>query len=77
MSRGITSIPRIEVAREADNRRENNEVRNYLYLDGPGRVLLVRDVAGRPEEIRFLEQALRVGERQLDVMTSLEFPRIL
>jgi len=66
---------RIEVARDADNRQENNEVRNYLYLDGPGRVLLVRDVAGRPEEIRFLEQALRVGERQLDVVTSLEFPQ--
>ena len=34
---------RIEVAPDADSRQENNEVRNYLYLDGPGKVLLVRD----------------------------------
>mgnify|MGYP003346101009 CR=1 FL=1 len=66
---------RIEVAPDADSRQENNEVRNYLYLDGPGKVLLVRDVAGRPEEIRFLEQALRQGERQLEVITALEFPQ--
>lgn len=66
---------RIEVSADSDVRQENNEVRNYLYLDGPGKVLLVRDVAGRPEEIRFLEQALRAGDRQLEVITALEFPQ--
>jgi hypothetical protein len=49
---------RIEVPADQDSRVENNEVRNYLYLDGPGRILLVRGVQSSPEELRFLELAL-------------------
>ncbi len=66
---------RIEPAAGTDSRDENNEVRNYIYLDGPGRILIVTDPdSSSPEEIRFLELALRQGERQVDVMTSGEVP---
>lgn len=64
---------RIETTPELDNRAENNEVRNYLYLEGPGRILLVAGGAGE-EEFRFLRQALEQGERQVDVISPLEFP---
>ncbi len=65
---------RIEVRPDQDSRPENNEVRNYLYLDGPGRILLVRGVQSSPEELRFLELALKQGERQVDVQVATEFP---
>lgn len=64
---------RIEIAPDLDNRAENNEVRNYLYLEGPGRVLLVTGDGG-DGEFRFLQQALAQGERQVDVRSALEFP---
>ena len=64
---------RIEIAPDLDNRAENNEVRNYLYLEGPGRVLLVTGDGGTGE-FRFLQQALAQGERQVDVRSALEFP---
>lgn len=64
---------RIETTPDLDNRTENNEVRNYLYLEGPGRILLVAGGEGE-EEFRFLRQALEQGERQVDVISPLEFP---
>lgn len=65
---------RIEVSAESDSRSENNEVRNYLYMDGPGRILLVRGLESSAEETRFLELSLKQGERQVDVQTATEFP---
>lgn len=65
---------RIEVAPQLDSRPENNEVRNYLFIDGPGRVLVVTDPGGNPAEWSFFEQALRQGEREIDVQDALEFP---
>ena len=41
---------RIEVAPGDDSRSENNEVRNYLYLEGPGRILVVTDPQSNPAE---------------------------
>ncbi len=65
---------RIEVPPDQDSRSENNSVRNYLYLDGPGRVLLVMDPQSNPAEWKPMETALRQGERQVDVLSALEFP---
>ena len=65
---------KIEVSPQTDSRSENNQVRNYLYLDGPGRILLVMDPQSNPAEWKALETALRQGERQVDVLSALEFP---
>ena len=65
---------RIEVAPDADSRPENNEVRNYLYLEGPGRVLIVTDPQSNPAEWKPMELALKQGEREVDVLSALEFP---
>ena len=65
---------RIEVSPEADNRPENNEVRNYLFIDGPGRILVVTDPEGDETEWAFFVQALQQGERQVEVQNALEFP---
>ena len=40
----------------------------------PGRVLLVTDRGTSSPELRPMELALRQGEREVDVMNSLEFP---
>lgn len=65
---------RIEVTPDADSRSENNEVKNYLYLDGPGHVLLVMDPQSNPAEWVAMETALKQGERQVDILSALEFP---
>ena len=65
---------RIEVPASKDNRVENNEVRNYLYIDGPGRVLIVTDPQGNPKEWKYVEQVLRQGEREVETVTATEFP---
>lgn len=65
---------RIELAPGSDSRPENNEVQNYLYLDGPGRILLVMDPQGNPAEWKAMETALRQGDRQVDILSALEFP---
>ncbi|MCP4814294.1 MAG: hypothetical protein GY888_17435, partial [Planctomycetaceae bacterium] len=65
---------RIEVPASKDNRVENNEVRNYIYIDGPGRVLIVTDPNGNPKEWRYVEQALRQGEREVQTVNAREFP---
>ena len=65
---------RIEVTPDADSRPENNEVKNYLYLDGPGRVLIVTDPQSNPAECKPMELALKQGEREVDVKSALEFP---
>ncbi len=65
---------KIELAPDADSRSENNEVKNYLYLEGPGRILLVMDPQSNPAEWQAMEKALKQGERQVDVLSALEFP---
>ena len=65
---------RIEPSAKTDSRPENNEVRNYMFIEGPGRILVVTDSSSSPEEIRFLELALRQGEREVDVKQAGELP---
>lgn len=65
---------RIEVPAEKDRRVENNEVENYLYIEGAGRVLIVTDHRGDPKEWRYVREALENGEREVETMSSTEFP---
>ncbi len=65
---------RIEVPSQFDNRPENNQVRNYLYIDGPGKVLVVTDPQGNPAEWTYFEKALRQGDREVELLSALEFP---
>jgi len=65
---------RIEVNPADDRRVENNVVRNYLYLEGPGRILIVKDPESRDLETQFLQIALQQGERQVEVLDAGEFP---
>lgn len=65
---------RIEVSAEKDRRVENNEVENYLYIEGAGRVLIVRDVQGDPKEWRYVQEALQNGEREVETVSATEFP---
>jgi uncharacterized membrane protein len=65
---------RIEVPADKDNRVENNIARNYLLIEGPGQVLLVTDSQDDPEEWAYLQLALEQGDRQVEVISALEFP---
>ena len=65
---------RIELNPDADSRPENNAVKNYLYLDGPGRILLVTDPQSNPAEWKAMETALKQGEREVQILSALEFP---
>ncbi|MCA9049336.1 MAG: VWA domain-containing protein [Planctomycetaceae bacterium] len=65
---------RIEVPASQDSRIENNEVENYLYIEGAGRILIVTDRAGNPEEWSYVEQALKQGERTVETISGAELP---
>lgn len=65
---------RIEVPASRDNRVENNEVENYLYIEGAGRILIVTDPRGNPKEWTYVERALKQGEREVETVTATEFP---
>ncbi|MCA9086484.1 MAG: VWA domain-containing protein, partial [Planctomycetaceae bacterium] len=65
---------RIEVPAAQDSRIENNEVQNYLYIEGAGKVLVVTDPAGNQDDWRYVEAALTQAERSVDVKTAAELP---
>ncbi|MCA9064198.1 MAG: VWA domain-containing protein, partial [Planctomycetaceae bacterium] len=65
---------RIRFNPEYDSRQENNEVRNYLYLDGPGRLLVVTNPGADPIEWDYLVKALRQGDRQVEVIDANALP---
>ena len=65
---------RIEVPADRDNRDENNIARNYLFIDGPGRILLVTDPEDDPEEWGYFQTALAEANREVEVMSAFEFP---
>lgn len=66
---------RIEVPSNRDYRSENNAVRNYLYIDGPGKVLIVHSRSGNPKEWLYIKRALENGERDVVVMDAGELPQ--
>ena len=65
---------RIEVPSAQDACVENNAVRNYLYIEGPGRILIVHDRDGDPREWKYVEAALQQGEREVETLPSTRFP---
>lgn len=65
---------RIEVPADKDNRSENNIARNYLFVEGAGRVLLVTDPEDDPQEWQYFQQALEQGDREVEVKTAWDFP---
>lgn len=65
---------RIEIPASEDACVENNAVRNYLYIEGPGRILIVTDPAGNPKEWSYVKAALEQGEREVETVSATEFP---
>jgi uncharacterized membrane protein len=65
----------IETPTGADHLKQNNTVLNYLYVKGEGRVMVVRDSAGKPQDWQSLVEALRGEQRLVDVFTAEQFPR--
>lgn len=66
---------RIEVPSDKDYRSENNAVRNYLYIDGPGKVLIVNDPSGNPKEWQYVKEALDNGDREVEVVSATNLPQ--
>ena len=66
---------RIEVPTDKDYRDENNAVRNYLFIDGPGKILLVRDPTGNHREYRYVEKALKDADRNVRVVDANNLPQ--
>ena len=63
---------------EADDGRDqvtqNNQAVGYIYVEGEGKVLLVTDPAGDPQDSESLEKAILEGERAVDVVDAYDFP---
>jgi uncharacterized membrane protein len=65
----------IETPTGADQLKQNNTVLNYLYVKGEGRVMVVRDSAGKAQDWQSLVAALKAEQRLVDVFTAEQFPR--
>ncbi|NQT52587.1 VWA domain-containing protein [bacterium] len=68
-------VAAIEVPPGKDGWAQNNLAVNHLYLKGKGRLLVVTDPSGRPEDWARLVAALQTAERQVDRITAHRFPR--
>lgn len=65
----------IEVPRGKDNLTQNNSVINSLFIEGEGKVLLVVDPNGDERDWQPLAQAIREGERAVEVRPAYELQR--
>lgn len=65
----------IEVPRGKDNLTQNNTVINSLFIEGEGKVLLVVDPNGNERDWQPLAQAIREGERAVEVRPAYELQR--
>ena len=65
----------IEVPRGKDNLTQNNTVINSLFIEGEGKVLLVVDPNGSERDWQPLAQAIREGERAVEVRPAYELQR--
>ncbi|MEW4489735.1 VWA domain-containing protein [Thalassoglobus sp. JC818] len=60
----------------ADGRDENNRAVGYIYVEGEGKVLIVRDpIRDDDRDYEHLARAIREGERAIEVVDSYRFPR--
>src|SRR5690606_22419492 len=57
-----------------DHLSENNEAVSYIYVEGEGKVLLVNDPQGNPQDWEDLARAIREGERAVEVQDAYDFP---
>ena len=64
----------IEADDDRDQVQQNNEAIGYIYVEGEGKVLLVTDPLGNPQDHESLAQAIREGERAVDIIDAYDFP---
>ena len=64
----------IEVPKSDDRRVENNVAVNYIFVEGEGKVLLVKDSTGDERDWERLERAIREGERAVEVINGKDLP---
>ena len=65
----------IDTPKEEDRIKENNTAMNYLLVEGEGKVLIVADPVGDARDYESLVQALREGERLVEVIKAPDLPR--
>ncbi|HEY4260846.1 MAG TPA: VWA domain-containing protein [Schlesneria sp.] len=65
----------IEVPKTEDSLAQNNTVLNYIFVEGEGKVLLVKDTVGDKRDWDRLEKAIREGERAVEVINGSDMPR--
>ena len=65
----------IQWERGHDNLRENNTVIDYVYIEGEGKVLLVRDPHGDPRDWKNVAEMLRAGKRDVELLDAYDLPR--
>lgn len=65
----------INVERSVDHLKNNNTVLNYIYIEGEGKILLVRDPEGEDRDWSNLRETLKDGKRVVDVMDGYDLPR--
>jgi uncharacterized membrane protein len=64
----------IELPRGKDELRQNNSVLNYIFVEGEGKVLIVRSTQGDERAWQFLAKTIREGKRIVDVQPAFDFP---
>jgi uncharacterized membrane protein/Mg-chelatase subunit ChlD len=64
----------IEVPKAYDSLAQNNTVLNYIFVEGEGKVLLVKDTVGDKRDWERLELAIREGERAVEVINGSDLP---
>ncbi len=65
----------IQVERSIDHLKNNNTVLNYIYIEGEGKILLVRDPDGEDRDWTDLRDTLKEGKRVVEVMDGFDLPR--
>jgi uncharacterized membrane protein len=66
---------RITVPDGKDNLALNNEVQNFLFVEGEGKVLLVHEPGGDERDYEQLVAAIRAGDRLVETREGYDFPR--
>lgn len=65
----------LEVPEGEDGVMRNNKAVSFLYLQGDGKVLVVRDSEGNQEDWRSMVEAMRQAKRSVEVIDSYQLPR--
>lgn len=65
----------IEVPKTQDSLAQNNTVLNYIFVEGEGKVLLVKDTVGDKRDWESLQKAIVEGERAVELINGSDMPR--